>query len=317
MSWLNDMASHLQSNPESSDQELFDKFPGLNHKPEMLDAALSYNHAKAQGDPNAETLHPELFGGGGPSAPSRPDYSSEASRLAYLKSLVPKYGPWLHNRGDDILHVNDIPYGGTKSAHDSAVSSAQKVGLDPAVLYASAAEEGMSGLWPDKDGSINTDPDIDLNGKYPISGFTNYGLDNFHDQFKEMVRKGYLPKDFDYEKAVHTNEQGAKVNSANFKTPEDAMEAKAAYVRLEQDRLDDWLKTQKITLSPKARQFFTLVSFNGGDGTMKKMVKEYAQKNLLDGDKFLSVVPDHGKEAYNHVLPRMQMADLLRKEQYF
>lgn len=313
MSWLDDMDAHLQTHPDATDQDLFDKFPTLNQRPELLTAALSYNHARAQGDPNAETLHPELFGDG----PVRPDYSSEASRLAYLKSLVPKYGPWLHNRGDDILHVNDIPYSGTKSAHDSAVESAKKMGLDPAVLYASAAEEGMSGMWPDKDGSISTDPDIDLNGKYPISGFSNYGLDNFHDQFKEMVRKGYLPKDFDYEKSVHTNEDGDKVNSANFKTPEDAMEAKAAYVRMERDRLDDWSNSQHIALSPLARQFFTLVGFNGGDETMKKMLKEYQQKGLLDGDKFLSVTPEHGTKAYNNVLPRIKMADLLRKEQYF
>lgn len=222
----------------------------------------------------------------------------------------------MQGRGDAFIHVNEIPDGGTMTAKDSATQTASKLGLDPALLYASAMEEGMSGLYPGKDGKVDkSDSD-----KYPIDGFHNYGMDHFHDQFPTMVKKGYLPKGFDYQKAVNTNENNEKVNSANFKTPEDAMQAKAAYVKMEQDDIDNYAKHKGISLSDKARQFFTLINFNGGEGTGHKMIDYYAKKGLLEGDKFLSVQPEEGLRlapSWKNVVPRMKMADILKQEGQF
>lgn len=251
-----------------------------------------------------------------------PNYDDPKSRAAYLDKFAPKYGSFVHNRGDAIIHVNEVPEGGTMTAKESATQAASKLGLDPALLYSSAMEEGMSGMWADKKGQVDTSG----NEKYPVDGFHNYGLDNFHDQFKTLVQKGYLPKDFDYQKAVKTNEKGDKVNSANFKTPEDAMMAKAAYVKMEQDNVDSYAKKNNIQLSDKARQFFTLVNFNGGSGdtTHKgagaKMMDYYAKKGLLKDDKFVDTPPEPGLglgEYYEHIHPRFQMADLLKKEGQF
>ena len=250
----------------------------------------------------------------------RPDFNDPKARLNYLKTIAAQPGNnFVHGRGDYILNVNKVPQYGTETFHDSAAKAAAKVGLDPALLYSSAQEEGASGLVPDEKGEIATADEQDKD--YPVSGFANYGLDNFHGNFKEMVKRGYLPANFDYKPEKNTNELGQKVMSGIFRNTEDAMMAKAAYVRLEQDNLDDWTKKNGISnLSPTARQFFTLIAFNGGPGTAHKLINYYKSKGLLDGDKFLQSPPDKSVDpggAFGHVLPRLQMANLLRKEKYF
>lgn len=255
----------------------------------------------------------------------RPDYSNPASRANYLKTLASQPGNDFISgkqdgvkRGDTIIHINEIPSYGTISNRQAALQEAAKHGLDPALLYSSTMEEGANGYYPDAKGDINSGEGT--SDKYPVSGFGNYGVDNFHTDFKEMVKKGYLSKDFDYEKSPHKNENGDDVQSANFKNTEDAMKAKAAYLHLYRDHLDDYTKTNNITLSPVARQFFTLIGFNGGDGTAHKLLKYYQAHGLLDGDKFLQHPPDEDVDpggAFKHVLPRLQMANLLKKEAYF
>lgn len=254
-------------------------------------------------------------------ATPRPDMNDSTARLKYLKTIAAQPGnDFVHGRGDYLLNVNKVPAYGTATFHDSAVKEANKLGLDPALLYSSSQEEGASGMVPDEKGNISTAEGTDP--KYPVSGFANYGLDNFHDNFKEMVKRGYLPKDFDYKPDPNYNENKQKVMSGAFKTADDAMAAKAAYVKMEQDNLEDWSKKAGggVQLSPTAKQFFTLISFNGGPGTAHKLINYYKSKGLLDGDKFLQVAPDKSVDpggAYGHVLPRLQMANLLKKEAYF
>lgn len=247
-----------------------------------------------------------------------PDYNDPKSRAAYLAQFPAKYGAFVHGRGDSIVRINEVPVYGNISAKDAAVQAAKKQGLDPALLYSSTMEEGASGLYPDKKGKVSTGEET--NDKYPVSGYANYGLDNFHDDFKEMVKKGYLPKDFDYQKTSTTNEHKAPVNSGLFKNTEDAMQAKAAYVHLYQDRIDDYLKKTGVEMSPRAKQFFTLIGFNGGEGTAHKLIKYYQENGLLNGDKFLKSPPPKSVDpggAFGHVLPRLQMADLLKNEKLF
>jgi hypothetical protein len=249
----------------------------------------------------------------------RPNYDDPKSRLQYAEQFRQKYGT-LPGRGDTVLRVNEVPEGGTDTAKDSATKAASKLGLDPALLYSSAMEEGMSGLFPDKNGEISTGDGKPPDPKYQVDGFYNYGLDNFHDQFPELVKRGYLPKDFDYKPHTTKNENGQSVNSAYFKTPEDAMQAKAAYVKYEQDDIDKYAKQKGITLSDKARQFFTLINFNGGEGTGHKMIDYYNSKGLLAGDKYLSVAPAEGLRlapSWKNVVPRIKMAEGLKKEGLF
>ncbi len=254
-----------------------------------------------------------------PGSIPRPNYDDPKSRLNYLKQMAPKYGDFVHGRGDYILNVDYTPDTDQQSLKESSVQAAKKVGLDPALLYSSSMEEGMSGLVPDKNGDITTGTAATKD--YPVDGFFNFGVDHFHDNFNEMVKKGYLPKDFDYQKARQKNpENGEVVNSANFKTATDALQAKAAYVRMEQDNLESWAKKSNIQMSPMAKQFFTLIAFNGGPGRAHILLNYYKNKGLLDGDKFLNAPPEKKADpggAYGHVLPRIKMANLLKKEGLF
>lgn len=251
-------------------------------------------------------------------------YASHDSALKRSNQLAAQPGnEFVRGRADAMIHAGFIPNTDTKSIKESSQGAAKAMGLDPAMFYASAAEEGMTGLIPDNKGNVTTGDEkhVDLNGKYPVDGFTNFGLDHFHDQFKELVKRGYLPKDFDYQKATIKNpENGEVVNSGNFKSVEDATKAKAAFVRMEKDNLDSWSKTNNVQLSPAAQQFFTFVSYNGGPGTAHKMINYYRSKGLLEGDKFIDVPPpanvDPGK-SFPKVQPRWKMAQLLKKEKIF
>lgn len=252
--------------------------------------------------------------------PSRiplPDYANPESRLKYAQQFSQKYGPLMSGRGDTPLRINETPSWGRTKSKDLAINSAKSLGLDPAVLYSSAMEEGMSGLYPDKKGLVYTWSE---NKDYPVSGFANLGLDNFHDAYPGLVKKGYLPADFNanFIKRIETNEKGQLVNSADFKNPEAALQAKAAMIKDVDDRVGEIAAKNKIQLSPKARQFFSLIGYNAGAGNAEKMMREYAQSGFLKDDKFLEKRPSQGwAQPYDNVIRRIKMADALRSEGYF
>jgi hypothetical protein len=248
-------------------------------------------------------------------------YAQHDTALKRVNQLAAQPGnEFLHSRGDALINANYVPDTDQMSFRDASAKATKPLGLDPNMFWASSAEEGATGLIPDKQGNVNTDPNIDLNSKYPVSGFSNFGVDHFHDDFSELVRRGYLPKDFDYKKSVHTNERHEKVNSADFKTVQDALQAKAAYIRMHQDNLDQWTKDNNVQLTPAARQFFSYMSYNGGPGTAHKLINYYKNNGLLANDQFLKSKPPHEldqSDSYGKVLPRWQMAQLMKKEQLF
>jgi len=244
-----------------------------------------------------------------------PDFKNPESRLSYAKEFINKHGAGLlEKRGDTPLRVNEIPSWGRTTSKQMAIDSAKKLDLDPALLYSSAMEEGMSGLYADSKGMVNTWSE---NKDYPVSGYKNLGVDNFYDAFPGLVKKGYLPAEFkdQFIKSTHENEKHAKVNSADFKTPEAGLQAKAAMMRSSRDEVDDFSKQRNIKLSPKARDFFTLVSYNAGEGNAQKMMESYNQKGYLKNDKFLEKRPDESWSGpYDNVMKRIKMAEGLKKE---
>lgn len=246
-----------------------------------------------------------------------PDYKNPESRKSYAMAFTQKHGPLMSGRGDTPLRIHEIPSWGRTDSKQMAINSAKTVGLDPALLYSSAMEEGMSGLYADSKGMVNTWSE---NKDYPVSGYKNLGVDNFYDAYPGLVKKGYLPADFknQFVKSPHTNEKGESVNSADFKTPEAGMQAKAAMVRASRDEIDDYATKNNIKLSPKARDFFMLVSYNAGEGNAQKMMKSYNQKGYLKNDDFLNKRPDESWAGpYENVMRRLKMRDALKQETYF
>jgi hypothetical protein len=263
----------------------------------------------------------------GTSAKIPPPTDDPNSRLAYAKAFTAKYGPLMSGRGDTPLRINEIPEGGSDTSKNISTAIGKKLGIDPALLYSSAMEEGMSGMFPDKNGMVDAGDDK----KYPVQGSASFGLDTFVSRFPGLVKKGYLPADFDFKKYVPApGEVGSKgkpatTDSALYKTPEDALTAKAAVMKSEYDDIDQYAKQKGIALSPRARDFFALMNYNAGEGNGHKMLDDYNNAGALKNDAFLDKRPITGpglkasswQEPYTNVIRRIKMADALKSEGLF
>lgn len=285
------------------------------------DLSKSYYPEIKNGSTNYGTdLESYIIGGGKTGIPPdlipKPNYDDPKSRLAYAQNWTQKYGPLMQGRGDTPLRVNEIPEGGSDTSKNLSVKIGNKLGVDPALLYSSAMEEGMSGLYPDKNSQVDAAEDP----KYPVDGYASFGLDNFSDAAAGLIKKGYLPKDFanNFKRSAHTNEKNEKVNSADFKTVDAALEAKAAMIKDAGDQVNGITQKANIQLSPKAKDFFNLVAYNAGIGNAEKMLKEYNRSGYLKDDKFLEKRPsDSWKVPYENTIRRIKMADALKQEQLF
>lgn len=273
-----------------------------------------------------------------PAPPNRipaPDYNDQGSRNNYLKQWASKYGD-LQGRGDTIMKVNEIPRGGSDTMKNIAIKAASKYGIDPALLHSSAMEEGASGLFKDKSGmdTKHRKPgdfgyqDYFGDKEFPINGGQSFGLSTFNQRFPDLVKGGYLPKEF----ASRFRGKDGEFGANDFKTAEDGMQAKAAMLKYHYDDIDAYAKSKGITLTPKARDFFALAGYNGGEGAGHQMLSDYNKSGALAGDKFLEKRPTTGaglKESsygpvspeneglYNHVARRLKMSANLKKEGLF
>lgn len=242
----------------------------------------------------------------------------EKSIQHYRNELHKKYGEALQDREDIPEYLSQTYEQEKTPVKDIITQSAQKSGLRPELFYASSMEEGMRGLFP----TAKNKGQIDYSGhdKFPISGMSSFGLDHFGEMYPELEKKGYLPKGFDknFEKSPEVNEKHEKVISGNFKDLTSAVQAKAAMVKQSQDEITKFAENKKISLSPKAKEFFTLVYYNSGEGNAKKMLEDYNRKGYLKDDKFIDKKPDqYWKSSYENVAKRIHAADVLKSEQYF
>lgn len=263
----------------------------------------------------------------------KPDYNNPTSRLNYLKLWARKYGD-LQGRGDTVLKVNEVPRGGSDTAKNLVTKAANEYGLDPALLYSSAMEEGMSGLFKDKSGldTKHRKPgdfgyqDFYGDKEFPINGGQSFGFQTFAEKFPDLVKGGYLPKEFAKEfrgvkAALADDAEYADAN--NFKSVDAALKAKAAMMKFGEDYVEKEAKKHNIELSEKQKEFFTLAWFNGGEGAVLKRLPEYAEKGYLKSDDFINKRPkeEEGKpdnlDVWAHVTRRMRMASALKEQKLF
>jgi hypothetical protein len=268
-----------------------------------------------------------------------PNYADPNSRNQYLQSWQKQYGP-LEGRGDTVLKTNEIPRTGTDTIKNISTTMGKKYGIDPALLYSSAMEEGASGLFKNANGKDTQGrspgqfgyQDYYGDKDFPINGGQSFGFQTFAERFPDLVKKGYLPADF------AKNFRGAKASAAdinplndanNFKDVQSAMEAKAALLKYHYDDIDSYAKQRKITLSPKARDFFAMADYNGGEGSGHQMLNDYYKNGYLENDKFLDKRPTTGKGLsassygptatgnegmYAHIARRLKMASNLKEQ---
>lgn len=272
---------------------------------------------------------------GPPNGTSRiplPDYANPESRLKYAQAFRDKYGKdILSGYGDIPLRINEKPAWGSDTSRNLAMREAKKLGINPALFYASSMIEGQSGLYPGADkslapGLVKTTGDKD----YPISGLWNFGLDSFQDYLPTLKKKGYLPQDFEknykvWDKPGSPLGAGYRDESVMFKNADAGVQAKAAMMRAFYDEVDDYAKSKNINLTPKQRDFFALAHFNSGAHGYQ-MLDAYNKAGLLKGEDFLQKMPNipiagvspalH-KQIYGNVSPRLAAARGLTEEGYF
>lgn len=209
-----------------------------------------------------------------------------------------------------------FPVSGT-NIKQAVYSASNSSGIAPSLLYSSAMEEGMrEGIdKPDNvsqayntaaTGDKTTKPQFDQN-QFPVDGYRTYGLDTFGDQAQKLIQKGYLPKDFakNYTTFSASNELNQNVNTAAFKTEDAALQAKAAVLRSTRDDLQDYATKNGVQLTPKQLDFFNLAGYNGGEGTMQKMIQSYKAKGYLKDDSFLTD-PRFTPSSYGSVFTNVQ-----------
>jgi len=203
-----------------------------------------------------------------------------------------------------------------KNSKNSLASLSKQVGtalgVDPAVLLSSAWVEGGNKqslnpgyVSPAYNKSFKGKPEYD---EYPIDGFQSYGLDTIGDKWKEV--KQYLPPDFESRLKFYKNknELGQTVTSAAFDSDQAALMGKAAMLKYEQKRVDDYAKEKGISLDPETRDYFTMLGYNRGNAF--PVMDEYAK----DADKktFISGGRTSKKDAHKNVLLRMKSLENAR-----
>ena len=334
---LHDYISKLPKNPDVAEEGgLFDKEKSSD--PKTLGSIVENPGEKPNPAPvkKEETPAPESKEGdpkktpkANPDAIPKPNYDDPKSRLNYAEQFTKKYGPLMQGRGDTPLKINEVPRAGSDTAKNISTKVAAKYGLDPALLYSSSMEEGMSGLFKDKSGADTKHRKPGEFGyqsfygdkEFPINGNESFGLPDFAKRFPELVKGGYLPKEF----SERFRGKEGEFSANDFKTADDAMTAKAAVMKFGQDYVDKYAKKNDIKLSPKAKEFFSLVLFNGGEGTVDQMMTDYNKNGLLKDDSFIykrptsgqGLKPDSYKNVHENVSRRIAMANALKAEQLF
>lgn len=220
--------------------------------------------------------------------------------------------------GDEIkkLSSKPMPYD-NKSSLDIVRSVAKRTGVDPALLYSSAFQEGMNKAIARPDEVSEAYNNAKVSTDYPVDGFYNYGLDTFSDRFPDLVKKGYLPQEFQNQfKSYPAQNEAQKVNTAAFRNNEDALTAKAAILRDLQDRVTEKAKAKGIDLDPKGLNYLTLAFYNAKEKSASKLFDEYAAAK--DKDAFVDNGQTSMKGIHKNIAPRLDhmkiVNDLISQE---
>jgi hypothetical protein len=163
---------------------------------------------------------------------------------------------------------------------------AKETGIDARFLFGSAYQEGLDIVATNpkavsKGYERNYLKDSKMRG-YPVDGFM-LGLDNFGTRYKEFIKKGYLPENFDFYPFKAVNEKG-DVTTAAFRSNKDALMAKAAFLKAEADSVRSYANKLKVELSPEEEAYFAMASYNGGFGNAKKMMDNFKKSGLKAKD---------------------------------
>lgn len=232
-------------------------------------------------------------------------------------SLIKEYGEIMADRWSDFKILSKKTESG-KTYRQIFNEIGEEYGIPSEVLFASTAEEGLR--------DYIRSPFDTKDKVYKVSGFENFGLDRFAENFPLLVKKGLLEKDFDFKESIHKNEKGTSVKSADFKSVEDAIRAKAANMVYVSDKVVEFADKNNISISDNALDFFMLVAYNAGLTNALNMLNEYNSIGVLENDAFLKNRPTKGndkiilkenswEQPYTYAMRRMVPANAWRDKE--
>lgn len=238
------------------------------------------------------------------------------------KSKKVKVKPARDVIGDEmkVLYNRPLKYDNNRPANEVVVSAAQKGGVDPSFLFSSSFQEGMNQAIAKPDDVSEAYENANRKGElkdFKIDGFYGYGLDTFGQKLDKLNK--YLPAGFDKDYKIYEakNEKGEPIKTAAFRNNESALIAKSAMIRDIQDTVDKMATKRGVKLDDKARQYFTLAAYNGGEGNARMMLDEYVLAK--DKNDFIDNGRTTRQGVHRNVSPRlkrMQMvSDLLTPKQ--
>lgn len=203
-----------------------------------------------------------------------------------------------------------------KTAEDILKRVSQRSNIDMPFLAANAFQEGMNNMINQSSGKSN-DEFIENIGHhtgedYPVNGYEYYGLDTFGSIAPQLIKKGYLPKNFSFDTYNRTNEKKQDITTANFKNNEDALMAKAAFLKHVADNVRDYAAKKNIKLEPKTEQYLTMSGYNGGFGNARIMIDELASGKFSQKD-FVEKGLTSRKGIDKNIRPRLKKMEIIDK----
>lgn len=196
-------------------------------------------------------------------------------------------------------------------------SVSSKSGVNMPFLAGNAFQEGMNKMINEYGGKtteqvFDEDEFSRLDDQFPVDGFKYYGLDTFGTVAPELIKKGYLDKDFQYRESSATNEKKGNVVSANFRNNEEALTAKAAFIRHVQDGVREYAAKKNLKLEPKTIDYLTMTGYNGGLGNAKMMMNELATGKFNQKD-FVEQGQTSRKGVHINIPPRFNKIGIIDK----
>ena len=204
-----------------------------------------------------------------------------------------------------------------RTAKEVIQSAAKRSGISPLLLAASSLQEGMDQMisynssYPEDGMPISEAYEMaGMDDNFPVDGFYYYGLDTFGDRIESFKEKGYLPKDFEYKPFRGINEKGQWVNTGAFKSNEDALVAKGAFLRDIQDQVKKYSSSKGLKLDGNTENYLVMSAYNGGFGNAKIMMDELASGGFKQDD-FVRKGLTSRKGVHKNIAPRMERMQIM------
>jgi len=210
--------------------------------------------------------------------------------------------------GNEMINLSNklLPYD-NQTAPNLIKQVSTETGIKPSLLYSSAYIEGMNKAAANPDDISEAYATLSEKDQtdFPVDGFYNYGLDTFGTRFNDL--KKYLPVGFEnrFKTFQGKNEKGGTILTAAFKTNKDALIAKSAMLKSEQDNVLNYAKANGINLDEDAKDYFTMASYNSGFGNARKMIDEY--KKSPNKQSFINNGETSLKGVHTNVSRRMKL----------